>query len=112
MCVDSPSTCGNGTVELPEECDSGNATVGDSSCEPTCKWRCVQGDPRRRCPDVECHTPGTAVCNPDHTCTPPTVGPDYAVCGPRRGYGVYTFGADAAAQSYLGFEVPVTVAGA
>lgn len=38
-----------------------------------------------------------------------TVDWDYAMSGPIRGYGQYTFGTGEAAQPYLGFEIPVMV---
>jgi hypothetical protein len=35
---------------------------------------------------------------------------DYVMSDPIRSYGQYTFGAGDAAQSFLGFEIPLTVA--
>jgi len=34
---------------------------------------------------------------------------DYAIAGAARGYGQYVFGSGDQAESYLGFEIPVTV---
>ncbi|HJL17866.1 MAG TPA: MopE-related protein [Sandaracinaceae bacterium LLY-WYZ-13_1] len=46
--------CGNGVVELDEECDDGNATAGDG-CEPDCTFECFEdsdcGEVGDRCVD-------------------------------------------------------------
>ncbi len=40
--VDCPSTCGNGIIEIPEECDDGN-TIDDDGCSNACAL-CDAGD--------------------------------------------------------------------
>lgn len=79
VCVAQIATCGDGIVQETEECDA-NGAANDPSCDSNCQWRCIQGDLRRQCPDSLCHIPGTSLCQPDHSCTAATVGPDYAVC--------------------------------
>jgi cysteine-rich repeat protein len=76
-CVDS--SCGDGVVTAPEECDDGNTAVGDG-CEPTCKFTCVAGDATRACPAADVCA-GASTCSTTHTCTAGTPKADGTACG-------------------------------
>src|SRR5438105_2321918 len=62
---DAPSLpqCGNGTLEMGEECDDGNFVTGDG-CDNDCTFTCHQ--------DLDCddHEPCNGVdhCTADHRC--------------------------------------------
>src|SRR5436309_11757484 len=56
--------CGNGVVELPEECDNGSKNASGSGCERDCTFSCVAGEVGRG--DDHCND-GNA-CNGAETC--------------------------------------------
>lgn len=64
VCVAGTCTlpsCGDGKVQVGEECDDGNAVKGDG-CEVDCKFSCKTGDPTRDCKSSDpCVSDG--VCN-------------------------------------------------
>lgn len=69
----SPSTCGDGMVQAPEDCDDANI-IAEDGCEPDCTFTCTD--------DVECggYCAG-AVCVPDlHLCRTSSARPDGDVC--------------------------------
>ncbi|MDQ3365420.1 MAG: DUF4215 domain-containing protein [Myxococcota bacterium] len=83
ICVDeacTASSCGDGLVTAPEECDDANQASGDG-CEADCTFSCVATDATRNCtPADTCAGQGT--CNPTtHTCTPGTPLADTTACG-------------------------------
>lgn len=78
LCVERSLNCGDGIVEPPEECDSGDP-AGSSTCDATCHFPCIKNDPDRQCPPIECKDPTQTLCNADHSCTY-VAGPNYALC--------------------------------
>ena len=67
VCTDT--SCGDGVVTPPEECDHGTANGPNTGCETSCRFSCVAGDASRDCPSNNgCIANGT--CDPaKHTCT-------------------------------------------
>ena len=65
-----PAVCGNGTAELGEQCDDGNAASGDC-CSPTCQY----DPPGSAC--NETNVCATSTCNASGVCVagPPIVPP-------------------------------------
>ena len=73
--------CGNGVLDIGEQCDDGNKLAGDC-CSPTCKFEplgslCTDGNP---CTTDACNgagvclpTPNMALCNDGNACTTPDV---------------------------------------
>jgi cysteine-rich repeat protein len=65
------SSCGDGIVTPPEECDDGNHVDGDG-CDNDCKFSCVSTDSTRDCtPADACAGQGTCQ-DSTHTCKPGT----------------------------------------
>src|SRR5207245_2547445 len=73
--------CGNGVLDVGEQCDDGNKLAGDC-CSPTCTFEPL-GSPctdRNPCTDDACNgagvclgTPNLALCNDGNACTAPDV---------------------------------------
>ena len=73
--------CGNGVLDVGEQCDDGNKLAGDC-CSPTCTFEplgspCTDGNP---CTNDACNgagvglgTPNLALCNDGNACTAPDV---------------------------------------
>lgn len=77
LCIDS--SCGDGVVTAPEECDDGNAVNGDG-CD-NCRFSCVSTDTMRNCTPVD-PCAGTATCDDTkHTCGTATPLADGTSCG-------------------------------
>jgi cysteine-rich repeat protein len=77
----APLSCGNGTVETPEECDDGNQTNGDG-CETNCKLTCKAGDASRDCSSVGTACTTASTCDASkHTCSATTPANDGNGCG-------------------------------
>ncbi|KNE67760.1 hypothetical protein AMAG_12484 [Allomyces macrogynus ATCC 38327] len=76
-CLDSLTSplCGNGIVDLGEECDSGNYVTGNTCCTPQCRWRpgAVCDDARGPCCRGCQIMPATTICRAatDPTCDAP-----------------------------------------
>ena len=63
----SAAACGDGVVELGEDCDDGNAVNGDG-CDDDCKFSCVSTDPTRDCKSTNACV-GMGKCNDmTHVC--------------------------------------------
>jgi cysteine-rich repeat protein len=75
----NPSLCGNGKLDLDEECDDGNKTNRDG-CNNNCHYTCTPERPEP-CSDGDfCN--GIETCDDMHQCHPATAkAPDGAVCG-------------------------------
>src|SRR5207237_8379569 len=70
--------CGNGIVDLGEQCDDGNLVGGDC-CSPTCQFEpagqacannpCISGSTCDGAAACVGGTPNTLPCNDGHACT-------------------------------------------
>jgi cysteine-rich repeat protein len=83
MC--NPSTCGDGIITPPKECDLRAGNGKGMGCSSTCMYDCVSMDSMRNCaPTDECGAQGT--CNDTtHECMPGTPKPDGSRCGGSSG---------------------------
>jgi cysteine-rich repeat protein len=85
MGVCGAASCGDGVVEMGEECDDGNVTDGDG-CDHDCRFSCVSTDMTRNCtPKDPCQGQGTCD-DAKHTCTAGTPLVDGTNCGPMNAY--------------------------
>jgi hypothetical protein len=79
--VCSESSCGDGIVSAPEECDTGLLNAAGSGCEVDCRLSCVGSDAARNC-QAQDSCAATATCDDaKHTCVFGAPKPTGAACG-------------------------------
>jgi cysteine-rich repeat protein len=76
VCV--ASSCGDGVVTPPEECDDGNVVDGDG-CD-SCRFGCVSGDATRDCTPADACAGQGRCDDATHTCIAGTPIPDLTAC--------------------------------
>ena len=72
--------CGNGIVEIPEECDNGAANANGSGCQSDCTFTCIAGNAMRACNNSNACN-GIQTCGADHKCAAGTPLATGAMCG-------------------------------
>ena len=77
------STCGNGTVEPPEQCDLGAQNGSGGSCDSDCNFTCVAGDAVLGDAKCDDHTVcnGLEICGVSHKCLPANPAANGTPCG-------------------------------
>ncbi len=72
--------CGNGVLEIGEDCDDGNTQSGDA-CQNDCSFTCIAGDPQRDHCDDKNACNGKETCGADHRCSIAAPPADGSSCG-------------------------------